>query len=423
MTTDTSSHSNHGYSELRTHWRTLLCVTVAASFGFPTLIFFSIGVFAPILSAEFDWAVGSIMAGLFIAALTLMLGGPFVGRYIDKKGPRRLAAMSFIALGVSYMSLAFSTGSLLQYYLSWLVLSITGLGATVISFTHIINGVFIKRRGIALGIALSSSGISAVLVKSLAGVTIGLLGWRETIILVGILPILISAPVMFWGLPKHIGITASKNPGEPAQDKPQEGLTLSEAVKKPAFWILLVAFTAIAFGNGAPIPNFESILVSQAFSTEEIITITSTIGLSLIVGRICGGWLIDQFWAPLIGFVMISIAAVGCWMLSVDTVTLSQALIATVLISLAAGIEYDLLAFLVARYLGRRSYGVIYSIIFGAFAISSGLGPLTLGSLYDRFDSYSLGLILCAGMLFFAAITLLALGRYPRALPNAENSH
>ena len=401
------------YEEFRLGWRTLGSVTIAASFGFPTLAFFSIGIFAPTFADEFGWTFSAIMGGVLVASFVILVLGPFVGRFIDKHGSSRLAALSLIGFGIGYMSLALSGGSILQYYVSWVAMSVAGIGATAISFTHIINGAFRHRRGLALGIALSSSGFSAMLVKPLAGLTIGLFGWRETIVLIGLLPIVVGAPVMRWGVPQEPNLPGGKSVAGARRINRLEGIPVNKALGQRSIWILLVAFAFIAFGNGAPIPNLENILRTHQFDVVEIVEITSLIGASLIAGRILGGWLIDHLWAPLVGLVLLTSAAAGCWMLSLDAATYSSAQLSVVLISVAAGIEYDLLSFLVARYLGRRHYGVIYSLIFGVFAISTGIGPVALGYLYDHYGNYGRGLLLCAAMLVFAGVALLGLGRYP----------
>ncbi len=410
--------SRLGYREFRRHWRSLAAVTIAASFGFPTLAFFSIGIFAPIMAETFDWSFSAMMGGITLASVVILLCGPAVGRMIDRRGPRRIAVLSLAASGLSYMTLALSSGSLAQYYVSWALLSLTGIGATAISFTHIINTYFQERRGLALGIALSSSGLSAMIVKPLAGVAIALFGWREAILLIGFLPLLIGVPALLWGVPKDsasLGGQASK-----LERQSMEGVSLRQAFSQRPFWILLAAFAAIAFANGAPIPNLENILKTHNFAAADIIGLTSLIGASLIVGRVLGGWLIDHFWAPLIGLVLLICAACGCWLLSQQGLSNFEAMMAVILLSLAAGVEYDLLSFLVARYLGRRNYGAIYSMLFGVFAISTGFGPVVLGGFYDRQGSYAVGLFICAVLLVAAGFTLLTLGRYPK-LPQASD--
>jgi hypothetical protein len=94
-------------------------------------------------------------------------------------------------------------------------------------------------------------------------------------------------------------------------------------------------------------------------------------------------------------------------------VTAFGAAAAIAMIGLTAGLEYDMLSYLVARYVGVRHYGVIYSILYGIFAIGAGGGPALLGRAYDLAGTYTTGLQICAGVLVVSGVSLLLLGPYP----------
>jgi len=183
-----------GYGEPRENWRILLAAMVGSAVGFPTLPFFSIGAFTPIFHDSFGWSQGAMLGGLLLAALMILVCGPFVGAFIDRNGPRLITVISLAGLGLSYMGLAAATGSLTVYYAAWVAMCVTGLGASGISFTRAINSVFVERRGLALGIALSGSGVFALLVKPFAAWCIATFGWRVALVTIGTLPVLIAAP-------------------------------------------------------------------------------------------------------------------------------------------------------------------------------------------------------------------------------------
>jgi len=50
--------------------------------------------------------------------------------------------------------------------------------------------------------------------------------------------------------------------------------------------------------------------------------------------------------------------------------------IALILVGLAAGVEFDLMAYFVSRYFGMKSYGRIYGLIYAAFGLGSGTSPI-----------------------------------------------
>jgi len=402
-----------GQSELRANWRLLFAATLGSSLGMPTLAYFSIGVFAPIMAEEFGWSFASIMGGLFLTAVVILLCGPIIGAIVDRYGARRVIAASLVGLSFGYASLAISSGSIYLYYASWAWMAVTGIGATAISFTHAVNSAFVLRRGMALGITLAGSGMFALWVKPFAHWAIEHFGWRATIVIIGALPLLIGVPVVLWGLRSRGGSVPTSRQVASAV-APATGFTVKAALRKPAFWLLLLAFVPISFANGAPLPNMENILRTLRLNPGEIVELTSLIGVSLVVGRIAGGWLVDRIWAPLVGSIMLTAAALGCWLLAQASVTYREALAAVMFLSVAAGVEYDLLAYLIARYMGMRSYGALYSIAFGLFAIGAGAGPSVLGHAFDASATYAQGLLVCGALLIFSALVLLTLGRYPR---------
>lgn len=98
---------------------------------------------------------------------------------------------------------------------------------------------------------------------------------------------------------------------------------------------------------------------------------------------------------------------------------LSIALIAAFLIGLGLGAEVDLIAYLVSRYFGLRSFAEIYSLVFGAFALAAALGPLLMGAGFDFTGSYRTTLLAFFAATLVAAVLMTRLGAYryrPRQL-------
>jgi predicted MFS family arabinose efflux permease len=158
----------------------------------------------------------------------------------------------------------------------------------------------------------------------------------------------------------------------------------------------------------------ENILSLHGFDKPTIATLVAFIGLSVVGGRLLGGWIIDRLWAPGVAFVLLSLPALACWLLAQPHVSFGGALLSICLIGSAAGVEYDLMAFLVARYFGMRSYAAIYGTLYGCFALGAGIGPMIFGANFDRSRSYDEALIASAIMLVASAALLLTLGPYRR---------
>jgi MFS family permease len=86
--------------------------------------------------------------------------------------------------------------------------------------------------------------------------------------------------------------------------------------------------------------------------------------------------------------------------------------LATVLVGVSAGAEFDILAYLVSRYFGLRSYAKVFGTVSGTVALGSGLSPLFFGPLIDAAGNYDSLLFICIGLAAVGASLFLTLGPY-----------
>ncbi|WP_397421346.1 MFS transporter [Phenylobacterium sp.] len=404
-----------GYSEFRTGWPVVLASMLGIGLGLSPVPFYTIGMLAPELAREFGWAFGDIMAGLPIMTFAVLVASPAVGFLADRVGVRPIALISVLLFGVSFMAFAANPGDIRFFYANWAIMAVLGAGTLPITWTRAVNNRFEDRKGFALGLSLLGTGVFGFLVKPFTAFMIDAYGWRAAYMAVGALPLILALPVAYFAF-HDVGernqSAADRRESDTIRAAATPGLTFSETLRNWRFWVLAIAFVPISFGVGGPIPNMENIVKTAGFSGPDIVSLVSLIGLSVIAGRVVGGWLIDRFWAPGIAFLMICAPALACWMFAHGDLTYATAAGSIILIGFAAGVEYDLMAFLVARYFGLKSYGAIYGSLYGFFALGAGIGPVVFGRAFDADGNYDSPLMLSAGLLVLGAVLLLLLGRY-----------
>lgn len=392
-------------------WVVVAAAMVGIAMGLGPLPFYTIGMFAPELQQAFGWSFAALMGSITVQSVVVMGTGPVAGFAVDRYGAKPVALVSMILFGLTFMSLGLSGGNIWIYYGQWVMMSTLGAGTLTATWMHTVNGWFDRHRGLAIGIASTGSGITGFLVKPFSAWLIGTYGWRTAFFVIGALPIVIGVPVIAAFFRERTGVAASKAAVEPVAEA---GLSLREALRDRRFWIMAFAFLLIAFALTAPTPNLENILRTQKFGLPQIGAITAGFGLSVIAGRIVGGWLLDRFWAPGCALAILIMPMIGSYMLSRPEIDASHASIAVITLGLGAGFEFDLLAYLIARYFGRRSYGTIYGTFFTVIAFGGGIGPIVYGRVFDATGRYDMALISGVACLIVGSLSLLALGRYPR---------
>ena len=281
--------------EFRRGWPIVLSSIVGIAFGLSPMPFYTIGIFAPTLAHEFHWSFAQIFAGITCTTVAVILASPAVGIASDRFGVRPVALTSVVLFGLSFMALGLSNGSLLLYYATWLVIALLGVGTLPITWTRAVNNGFQTGKGLALGLSLIGTGVFGYIIKPFAAWLIGEFGWRLAYAAIGALPLLIALP---------IGLLCFRDPAQRAIDPRQRreaarlnaaltpGLTMRQTAADWRFWLVGMCFVSLAFAVGGLIPNMENILKIDGFAHADIVPLTSLIGLSVIVGRIAGGWLI-----------------------------------------------------------------------------------------------------------------------------------
>ena len=404
-----------GYSEFRTGGSVVFAAMLGIGLGLSPVPFYTIGMLAPELAKEFGWSFGDIMGGLPIMTFAVLLASPAVGFVADRFGVRPVALISVVLFSLSFMAFSLGNGDIRLFYLNWAIMAVLGAGTLPITWTRAVNNRFEVRKGLALGLSLLGTGLFGFLVKPFTAWLIAEHGWRTAYIAVGALPLLLALPVAYFCFHDVGSRQQSAGQRREAAARMRDdaaGLTFLETLRTWRFWVLAVAFVPISFAIGGPIPNMENILKTAGFSGSELISLVSIIGLAVIAGRVVGGWLIDRFWAPAVAFVLLCAPALACWIFANGPLTTETAALSIALIGFAAGVEYDLMAFLVARYFGMKSYGAVYGSLYGFFALGAGIGPVVFGRAFDATGSYDGPLLMSGVMLVAGAALLLTLGRY-----------
>jgi MFS family permease len=396
------------YAEFKTGWPVVLSSMLGIGLGLSPLPFYTTGVFAPFLAKAFGWTLSQVMAGITVTTATVLFAGPAAGFLAVRYGARPVALISLVLFALAFMSFALSNGSLPLFYATWAMAALLGAGTLPMTWTVAVNQRFERRKGLALGLSLMGTGLFGFFCKPLLAWMVAGFGWRGAYVGLGLLPLLIAFPVAFFLFFERAGARSARGVLAPAA----EGLTFGQTARQWRFWLIAFILVPVSFALAGPIPNMENILKTSGFKAANIVGLTSLIGLSALSGRLVGGWLLDRLWAPMVALVILASPGISCFLLSQPSVSQGAAGLSIVLIGFAVGVEYDLMAFLVARYFGMRSYTAIYGVLYVFFSVGAGAGPLLFGWSFEQTGSYRLILEIAFAVLLACGLLLLTLGRY-----------
>jgi MFS family permease len=386
-------------------WRVVLAACLGVMAGFGSLFVYTFSVFVKPLAAEFGWSREAISSGFAIAAVTLGVISPFLGRWIDRFGPRRIILVCMTIYVCAITSLSLLHFGLWQFYVTCFVLGLVGNGAAHLAYSRSISTWFQRRLGMALAFVMVGAGLGAMILPVVAQSIISRSGWRAAYASLGALALLLGLPLSWRYIREREVI------GHESAVVPHSGMPWQEGLRSLAFWIITaILFVSSISMNGA-ITHLSALLTDRGLTAGHAALCASILGGSSLLGRIVVGWLLDRFFGPRVAFVINLITALGIFLLAHAT-SFPAGCLAAALIGVGAGDEAATTPYLLTRYFGLRAFSTLYGLTWTFYAAAGAIGPVILGHAFDATGSYSSLLVLLAAALGLAAATNLLLPRY-----------
>jgi MFS family permease len=386
-------------------WRVVLAACLGVMAGFGSLFVYTFSVFVKPLAAEFGWSREAISTGFAIAAVTLGLCSPLLGRWIDRFGPRRIILICMTVYVCAIVSLSLSRFGLWQFYVTCFVLGVVGNGAAHLAYSRSISTWFHRRLGMALALVMVGAGLGAMILPVVAQSIISRSGWRAAYGALGGIALLLGLPLSW----RYIRERSSD--GHKSGKVTHSGVTWQQGLRSFSFWIITaILFVSSISMNGA-ITHLSALLTDRGLTTGNAALCASILGGSSLLGRVVVGWLLDRFFGPRVALAINLITALGIFLLARAS-SFPAGCLAAALIGVGAGGEAATTPYLLTRYFGLRAFSTLYGLTWTFYAAAGAIGPVILGRAFDATGSYSSLLALLAGALGIAAATNLLLPRY-----------
>lgn len=404
-------------------WRVAVICHVGVLTGFATVFIYSFSFMMMPLEQEFGWNREQIARAFSLAAISVAICSPFMGRLIDRIEPRKLVAAMMAAFGIALGSLAFLTPHLAQFYTSAVLIGIAGTGTYQLGYARIVTAWFERRLGAALSVVVAGSGVGSLLIPPMVQHLIAAYGWRDTYLAMGALPLLIGAPLtaLFARSPRDV---VAQGKATETSFTVASGAAWPQAIGTLSFWLLALGVCALSLSENGALAHLAPMMSDHGLSARDVAFTASLLGASSVIGRFVLGWLLDYLKGSYIAAGSLLAAGAGILLLT-HAQSFSAAAPAAIIAGLGGGCELDLIPYMLRRYFGLRSFSTLYGMIYSIFAVAGAIAPLIAGHVYDATGSYNGILNTFCGITLIAALAMIGLPAYhfvahPSRSPESE---
>ncbi|PIT85170.1 hypothetical protein COU36_04805 [Candidatus Micrarchaeota archaeon CG10_big_fil_rev_8_21_14_0_10_59_7] len=343
-------------------------------------------VFTDPLAETYGWTHTEVQLAFSVMLAMFAIAMIPAGIIQDRKGPKLVAFVGGILIGLGFVATALFATSPLVLYITYGVLCGAGVGLAYV--TPIAAGVkwFEKKKGLISGILVFGFGFGSLILAPVAQKLIETQGISQTFLILGVV---ISTLVCLGALllrnpPEQKGVAAFSGRTE---FSPMEILGSRE------FWMLWVMFAFSAAAGLMVIGNIASFAklsftsvhgMDKAAAASLAVWAVGILAVFNGAGRIFAGWLSDRIGRPRTMSLMFGLQALLLWSVLFTSGLSPWALfVSMAFIGLCFGANFSLFPSATADAFGTKNMGVNYGLVFTSYGFGGILGPLVMAFMLD----------------------------------------
>ncbi len=358
---------------------------------------FSVSMFINSYIEEFGWSrslVSSMYsAGTLVAGLTMWK----VGSWLDKRGHRLMTMFIVLLFGAAAIYMSF-VSSPVMLVIGFFLIRLLGQGSMSLSSSTIAPQWFIKKRATAVSLVSLGGVLGAALIPVVNALLIGRFGWRISWRIWAILLWSIMLPIAFFLIvdrPEKIGLKPDGldrdqlDAGMTTDVKEEPSFTLKEAMRTPAFWLIMfVLMIPSAIGTGLTFHQV-SVMKEVGLAVEQAAVALSMMAVVRLPIVLLSGQLLDKLKLELRYYLALAMLFLFIAIIILfNAGTYASALTYSIIRGIMMGLISVISGVIWPAYYGRRHLGSIRGMVMMISVIASAFGPMPFGICYDVFGGY-----------------------------------
>lgn len=389
------------FSQPLNRWWTVFAGGLGCAAGCGVVSNYVFGMFIKAISAEYGWSRSVVTASILSFFIFTGFGSLALGQVMSRWGVRAATIVFVCLFSLSIAAVGLLPRSVLLFCVTFASMGFFGAAASALPYGVAIAAWFHEKRGLALALANSGTGVSGVFMPAFAGWLMAHYGWRGGYAGVG----------AFCGVVALVGLVFFFRMPVRSSELPADATGNWRNVLTPTFLKISLPVFLVSIAMMGVITNLPPILTDRGMSISQAAAILGTLGGASWVSRLAIGVLLDRIHARWVSAGIFLLIAGG------QAIVLSGAggnaiIVAAVLIGFGMGAEADLVAYAVSRYFDRANLPKAMSAAWVAWGWGGGIGVVAGSLSFDVTGSYSAAIGLYLILSLVSAGVIATLGRY-----------
>lgn len=349
---------------------------------------------------------------LFFALAAVGVFMFITGRWQEKVGPSKLAALGALLCGGSTLLVGYAESLGWVYF--WAFLMGASSSLVYIPGLTVVQRWFPARRGLVSGCVNLAFGISAAIMSPVFTLLLGSMSYRGMTLLLGLAALAVGlAASRYVRFPEAKEAAASSPAGQTLAA--QHSLTAAQSLRTKTFWIIWATWAMAGAGGIAMVTLSVSYGLFRGLALGDAVILLTAFNLTNGVSRLVSGYGSDILGRSRMMGASFLCAACAYWLLAYVDDLLWWAVLAAV-VGFAFGTLFAVSAPLVVDCFGMGHFGAVFGLVFTAYGFVAGvLGPWLSGYVLDASGGRFESVFLYLGGFYLISAILICFAAPPRA--------
>lgn len=319
---------------------------------------------------EFNWS-DSVLAFNFTLTMCFFCLGAFFGSLICKKiGPKITLILAGILVGVGFVTTGLLSNQIpYLLYLTYAVLSGTGIGISYNVVVSTVNSWFPDKKGFSSGCLMMGFGISTLLLGNIISALFenANVGWSKAYILLGVV---VAIVLVLAGLVLKTPSADVEFPAPKAKNNTQKesfetrDFSTKEMLKSFTFWRAFVFMALITAVGNSVISFARDLVISVDAAPALATTLVGVLSVFNGIGRILTGAVYDSLGrkTTMLASNILTIFAAGLTLIAVQINSLPLCIVGLCLTGLSYGSCPTMTSAFTASFYGTKYFPTNYSL-------------------------------------------------------------
>ena len=338
-----------------------------------------------------------------------MIMSTSIGRVFRKFSVKKTMLFGSALYAACYASYGLAP-NIYVFYVIGFVSGFAMIMSSMVAISTLLARWFDEKRGLAVALASTGSGVGGVVMNPLIGSLVTSMGWRKTYFVLGAMIAVVMIPAVLFLIretPQEMGLEpyGKKESTAGGVVVEESGYTAAEARQTPMFWLWIPVVLIVSAVCNTIMQHTVAYATDMGFEYSVAAGIASVLTAGLAIWKLVMGQLYDSIGSRKAATLSLSVYTLVLILYAISSKEMAFIYyIGTALFGMGGSFATIAYSVVVQDVFGKKDFATIYGSINVFASIGGAIGSPVVASVFDKLGTYKPAWVVLAGIMFMNVI-------------------